>query len=62
LRMRVTAWEFLWLVVLPVAAACWLGLLARSVVNRHGELWELWLFLLAATTAIWVYLYVELVP
>ena len=54
--------EVLWLVVLPVSAACWLGLLLRSLINTHGELWSLWLVLLAASTALWVYLLVELVP
>ena len=62
MRMRVTTWDLLALVVLPVAAACWLGLFLRSLINAHGGLWELWLFLLAATTALWVYLVVELVP
>jgi hypothetical protein len=60
--MRGTTWDFLALVVLPVAAACWLGLLVRSLINTHRELWSLWLFLLAATTALWVYLVLEVVP
>ena len=51
-RMSVTTLEVVALVVLPVAAACSLGLLARSLINAHGELWPLWLVLLAATTAL----------
>ena len=62
MSMRGTTWEFLALVVLPVAAACWLGLFLRSLITASGELWGLWLVLLAATTALWVYLAVELVP
>ncbi len=60
--MNVTTLEVVALVVLPVAAACWLGLFARSLITTQGELWSLWLVLLAATTALWVYLAVELVP
>jgi hypothetical protein len=60
--MSVTTLEFVALVVLPVAAACWLGLFLRSLIYAHRGLWEVWLFLLAATTALWVYLVVELVP
>jgi hypothetical protein len=62
LRMRVTTWDLLALVVLPVAAACWLGLFLRSLIDAHGVLWGLWLVLLAASTTLWVYLVVELVP
>ncbi len=57
-----STWELLALVVLPVAAACWLGLFLQSLTNAYGGLWSLWLVLLAATTALWVYLFVELVP
>ncbi len=60
--MNVTTLEIVALVVLPVAAACWLGLFVRSLISASGELWALWLVLLAATTALWVYLAVELVP
>ncbi len=59
--MRVHTLEVVALVVLPVAAACWLGLFARSLLSTHGELWGLWLVLLAGSVALWVYLYVELV-
>ncbi len=59
--MKVTTVEVVALVTLPVAAACWLGLFLRSLITANGELWLLWLVLLAATTALWVYLYVELV-
>ena len=58
----VSTLEVLALVVLPVTAACWLGLFLRSLITANGELWPLWLVLLAATTALWVYLAVELVP
>ncbi len=34
--MNVTTLEVLALVVLPVAAACWLGLFLRSLINAHG--------------------------
>ena len=34
--MNVTTWEFLALVVLPVAAACWWGLFVQSVINKHA--------------------------
>ena len=60
--MNMTALEVVALVVLPVAAACRLGLFLRSLITASGELWGLWLVLLAATTALWVYLAVELVP
>jgi hypothetical protein len=60
--VNVTTVEVLALVVLPVAAACWLGLFVRSLINANGGLWDLWLVLLAATTALWIYLAVELVP
>jgi hypothetical protein len=60
--VNVTTVEVLALVVLPVAAACWLGLLLRSLMDAHGELWSLWLVLLAASTALWIYLAVALVP
>jgi hypothetical protein len=58
--MSVTTIELLALVVLPLAAACSLGLLARSLINTDGELRVLWLVLVVATTALWLYLYVEL--
>jgi hypothetical protein len=58
----VTTLEVVALVVLPVTAACWLGLFLRSLITASGELWLLWLVLLAATTALWVYLAVELLP
>jgi hypothetical protein len=61
LSMRVAAWELLALVVLPVAAACWLGMLLRSLIERRGKLWGAWLALLAASGALWVYLVVETV-
>ncbi len=54
--MSVTTLEVLALVVLPVAAACWLGLLLRSLIERRGKLWGAWLALLAASGALWVYL------
>ncbi len=60
--VNVTTLEVLALLVLPVAAACWLGLLLRSLMDAHEGLWSLWLVLLAASTALWVYLLVELVP
>jgi hypothetical protein len=51
------------LVVLPVAAACWLGLFLRSlVIERGGGPWGAWLVLLAVSSALWVYLFVEMVP
>jgi len=59
--MNVTTLEIVALVVLPVTAACWLGLFLRNLINTDGELWSLWLVLLAATIALWVYLLVELV-
>ena len=62
MSMRVTTLEVLALVVLPVAAACWLGLSLRSLLNAHGALWSLWLVLLASTTGLWVYLLAGLVP
>jgi len=57
-----TTLEVLALLVLPVAAARWSGLLLRSLMDEHGDLWSLWLVLLAASTTLWVYLLVELVP
>ena len=60
--MSVTTLEVLALVVLPVTAACSLGLLLRSLMDAHGGLWSLRLVLLATSTALWVYLLVELVP
>ncbi len=60
--MNVTTLEIVALVVLPVAAACWLGLFVRSLISASGNLWSFWLVLLAATTALWIYLAVELVP
>ena len=60
--MNITTLEILALVILPVAAACSLGLFIQSLINTHGALWSLWLVLLAATTALWVYLFVEMVP
>jgi hypothetical protein len=41
------------LVVMPVFAAVWLGLLARAFVEGGGNRWPLWLVLLVATGVIW---------
>ena len=58
-----TTLEVLALVVLPVAAACWLGLFLPAQLNKHaGEHWSLWLVLLAASSALWVYLVLGMVP
>jgi hypothetical protein len=48
--------------VLPVAAVCCLGMLAQSLMKRHGKLWGAWLVLMAASGAVWVYLFVEVAP
>jgi hypothetical protein len=57
------SWSLVALVVLPVAAACWLGLFLRSlVIERGGGPWGAWLVLLAVSSALWVYLFVEMVP
>ena len=61
MNMSVTTLEVLALVVLPVAAACWLGLFVRSLMNTDGGTWSLWLVLLVASTALWVYLLVGMV-
>jgi hypothetical protein len=58
----VSTWNLVALVVLPVAAACWLGLFVRSLIDKRGKLWGAWLTLLAASGAIWVYLVAETVP
>ena len=47
---------------LPVAAACCLGMLAQSLMMRQGKLWGAWLVLMAASSAVWVYLFVEVAP
>ncbi len=49
-------------VALPLAAACFLGMLAQSLMKRHGKLWGAWLVLMAASSAVWVYLFVEVAP
>ena len=41
-------------VALPVAAACCLGMLAQSLMERHGKLWGAWLVLMAASSAVWI--------
>ena len=41
------------LLVLPVFATVWLGLLARAFVDGGGNRWPLWLILLVATGVIW---------
>ena len=57
----VSTWSIVALVVLPVAAACWLGLFLRSML-MGGGLWGAWLVLLAVSSALWVYLFLEVVP
>jgi hypothetical protein len=60
--MSVVTLEVLALVVLPVAAACWLGLFLRSLMmERGGGPWGAWLVLLAVSSAVWLYLLVEIV-
>jgi hypothetical protein len=60
--MSVVTLEILALVVLPVAAACWLGLFLRSLMmERGGGPWGAWLVLLAVSSAVWLYLLVEIV-
>ena len=49
-------------VALPLAAVCCLGMLAQSLMKRHGKLWGVWLVLMAASSAVWVYLFVEVAP
>ncbi len=49
-------------VALPITAACCLGMLLRSLTSRHGKLWGAWLVLTAASSAVWVYLFVEVAP
>jgi hypothetical protein len=62
LSMSVVTLEVLALVVLPVAAACWLGLFLRSLMmERGGGPWGAWLVLLAVSSAVWLYLLVEIV-
>ncbi len=58
-----STWSLVVLVVLPVAAACWLGLFLRSLlIERGGGPWGAWLVLLAVSSALWVYMFVEIVP
>jgi hypothetical protein len=60
--MSVVTLEILALVVLPVAVACWLGLFLRSLImERGGGPWGAWLVLLAVSSAVWLYLLVEIV-
>jgi hypothetical protein len=60
--MSVVTLEVLALVVLPVVAACWLGLFLRSLMmERGGGPWGAWLVLLAVSSAVWLYLLVEIV-
>ena len=49
-------------VALPVAAACCLGMLVQSFIERHGKLWGAWLVLMTSSSAVWVYLVVEIAP
>jgi hypothetical protein len=42
------------LVVLPVLATVWLGLLARALVGGRRR-WPLWLILLVVSGGIWYY-------
>ncbi len=59
----VSTWNVVAVVVLPVAAACWLGLFVRSLMmERGGGPWGAWLVLLAGSVALWVYLLLETVP
>ena len=46
----------------PIAAVCCLGMLLRSLTGRHGKLWGVWFVLTVASSAVWVYLYVEVAP
>ncbi len=54
--------SFLAFVTLPLVAACCLGMLAQSLMKRHGKLWGAWFVLMAASGAVWVYLFVEVAP
>ena len=47
---------------LPVAAACCLGMLVQSLIERHRKLWGAWLVLMTTSNSVWVYLVVEVVP
>jgi hypothetical protein len=49
-------------VALPLAAACCLGMLAQSLMKRQGKPWGAWLVLMAASSAVWGYLFVEVAP
>jgi hypothetical protein len=49
-------------VALPLAAACCLGMLAQSLMKRQGKPWGAWLVLMAASSAVWAYLFVEVAP
>jgi hypothetical protein len=49
-------------VALPLAAVCCLGMLVQSLMKRHGKLWGAWLVFMAASSAVWVYLFVEVAP
>ena len=58
-----SAWSLVALIVLPVAAACWLGLFLRSLLmERSRSPWGAWLVLLTVSSALWVYLFVEMMP
>ena len=57
-----STWSVVALVVLPVTATCWLGLFLRSLIKRGGGLWGAWLGLLVVSSALWAYLFVEMVP
>ena len=50
------------LVALLVAAVCSLGMLAHSLAQRRGRLWGAWLVLMMASSAVWIYLLVEVAP
>ena len=50
------------MVVLPVAAACCLGMLLRILTQRQRNAWGAWLILTAICIAVWVYLFVWIAP
>ena len=50
------------LVVLPVAAACCLGMLLRILTQRQRNAWGAWLILTTICIAVWVYLFVWIAP
>ncbi len=50
------------LMALPVAAVCSLGMLAHSLAERRGRLWGAWLVLMMTSSAVWVYMLVEVAP